>query len=289
MRYWKMGCVTWVSISSVEGGDEGLACFVVHVATGGGAYEVVGSDFAFVDDGQDDGIGDKRPEGLHHVQGQCGAAEPGFVVEPPVGVEADGGQGYEPFPGQHGISEGEHGVDGVLGRAAVSFVEGKAHVGVVRGLEHACEVPEIPRCGGAFDAEQRIDGIGLGGLFDVVVELCQQIVMDAGGVVSGAFEVAAHESAAVGDLGGDPSAGELEAGFVVETGPVLVGPQFDVLVSGADRMADEPTVVGVVGDGDGPFHAFVEQGGGHGGISVENNAGDVGQGDFFPGPSFFPR
>lgn len=179
------------------------------------------------------------------------------MVEAEVGVEPDGCEGDGPVFGEEGVCEGEHGVDGVAGRAAVAVFEGEveARFGVFggRGLQHAPEVGEVGFRGHAFDAEQGLGAFGRGGLSGEGLERVERVAGWVG-------VVAAEHGARVEDFGVDEAAGELEAGCGFGRGAVLGLAQADVLVPEALGHAVEPAAEGEVEHGDVPGEAFLDGG-----------------------------
>ncbi len=88
-----------------------------------GGDEVVWGDHAVVDGGEDGGVGDEGAKFFHEVEGEGGATGADLVVETEGGVEADGEEGDGAVFCEDGVGEGEQGVDGVGGGAAVAVVE----------------------------------------------------------------------------------------------------------------------------------------------------------------------
>lgn len=78
------------------------------------------------------------------------------MVETDEGIEADGVAGDGEVLGEDAVAEGEEGVDGVAGRAAVAALEVELE-GVTFGgfaLDHAGELGEVETCAVALDAEE---------------------------------------------------------------------------------------------------------------------------------------
>ena len=104
----------------LPGAEQGLAPVGLHGAAILVGKKIFGADHAGVDGGEHDAVGDDGAERLHEVEGEGGSSMAGLVVEAPPWVEAFAEQGGHTFLGEHGVGEGEQGIDGILGRAAVA-------------------------------------------------------------------------------------------------------------------------------------------------------------------------
>ena len=118
------------------GGEDAFAGGVFEAHGVAGGDEIAGIDDAFVDEGEDGGFGDEGAEFFHEVEGEGGLAEAGLVEKADVGIEADSVGGEDAIFGEEAVEEGEEGVDGIAGGAAVALaeVEGEGLLAVGGGV-----------------------------------------------------------------------------------------------------------------------------------------------------------
>ena len=262
------------------GAVEGLAAFGFQEDGGAGLEEVFFGDHPGVDGLNDGRVGDQGTEGLHEVEGEGGAAEAGLVVEAHHGVEADGVTGDGEVFGEEAVGEGEQGVDGVAGRAAVAAIEieaeGRRGVRFAFGFDESAEGAEIEARGVAFEAEELIEGLSLEGLFGHEFHVDEEALV-------GLEVIAEDECALVADLAGDEGAGEAEAepGFGGEAELHLA--EEDVLGDQAGGDAVEPAALGEIADGDFVFAEGLDGLGGDLDVAHEVELAEVVHAEFLNG------
>ncbi len=84
-----------------------------------------------------------------------------------------------PFPGKHGVGEGEQGVDRIARRTAVATHEIEAERRIVIPLDEIGEVLEITPGGNALDAQKFFQGAGALGVLDILLEGAEKVFGDA--------------------------------------------------------------------------------------------------------------
>lgn len=251
--------------SCFVGADEGFACGGVEHAGVGGTREVGGADHAGIDGGDEGGIDDDGAEGLHEVECECGTAVTGLVEQAPPGVEAISKEGDGELLGQEGVAEGEEGIDGVSGRAAVAGCEVPGGVEVAR-FEHVGEALEVDGGDGAFEAEELIERVGGGDAGEQVIDVAED---------SGVGSVSSEERALVGALGGDEGSGEGKAAVGAGRGVELCGAVEGISQVDAGGDAVEPMTHGEVDDGDGGLAEEVEGLSGELDVAAEDEMTDI--------------
>jgi hypothetical protein len=123
---------------------------------GAGAFEEgVAVDFAVVEEGEGDGVGDEGAELLSEVEGEGGTAETGLVEETEEGVEADGLEGDGEILGEEAVDEGQDGVDRIAGWSSVAAVD----VELVPAGDEGEEGGEVVLGGLAFETEEGVEGL----------------------------------------------------------------------------------------------------------------------------------
>ena len=129
--------------------------------------EVLLGKLAVIEEGDRCRVSDEGPKLLHHVESEGGLAVPRPVIEPQVGVEADGQEGDEDVLHQYAVEVGEDGVRWIFGRPLVPVLKGE---NARLGLEEAVEPREVCLSCGALDPQEALDVLGLVRLFCQTVQ-----------------------------------------------------------------------------------------------------------------------
>ena len=251
-----------------------------------GSHEVAFGHHAGVDGAEDGGIGDERAEGFHEVEREGGSTVAHLVVEAEVGVKADGVAGDGQVLREDGVGEGEEGVDGVAGWAAVAAfeVEGEVvggGVGAVADFDEAGEFAEVDAGGVAFDAEEGFEGFGTFGAV-------RHVFHGGDGGFFGFDVVALEHSALVADFTGGEGSGEGEGEPFGVGEAELATAEGYVFGIEAGSDAVEPAAHGEVGDGDAGFAEGLDGLGGDLDVAEEVDLVDFADADFLDDAVFFP-
>jgi hypothetical protein len=143
------------------------------------------------------------------------------VVEAHQRVKSHREQDHGPVLGQQRVGERQKRVERVLRRTAAArgVVEGQRRI----AFQHRLEGREVELRGAAFASQELLE---VGGLLGAAYLAAQLLQDDLFGLA-----VAAQQDAAVVDLGGDQSAGEVERALAVAGGLELGRAQLDVRCS----------------------------------------------------------
>jgi hypothetical protein len=190
-----------------------------------------------------------------------------LVEKAPCGFESGGIEGGGELAGKEGVEVREDGVGGVV-RGTTGTVFKREVFGEI-GVEGF----KVVSSGGAFDAAEGVEGVGVGGGSGHGGEPCGGFG-GLGTVGCEALEDAAH----VEDFGVDEDAGSSEASGRVAVGVELGGEGGGVAVCGMGD-ADGGAVGGLKGDRDAAGEEFAEGGGGEGDGVGDEDALDFGERD----------
>lgn len=253
--FFEVGMGDLLLFALLPGGEEGLAGGVGHGdGPAGGVVEVLGLDLPTIDEREDEPVGEEGAELFHEVEGEGRAAGAQRMQITDLWIEADAFEGGSAVVHEQGVGEGEHGVDGIGGRAPVAAGEGEGLF--IHGYKLG-EGGEVGGGGFAFVAAQLIDGHGGFQAAEILGEprfgLFQWIVFAV--VAQGA----AQDGAGVGEFADEHVAGDGRSGVGVVRDSVLSAPQQHVAGDGPLDAGEELAVLGEEGDGNITFGAVVHQ------------------------------
>src|SRR5262252_4966307 len=131
--------------------DKAPPAALCQSGSGCGHDGIIWPDFASVDGGEYNGVGNNRTKRLHDVERKRRPPITRRVIETAIGIEADRCQRDRQVPDQHRVGEGQHGIHRIGRRPAIAGIEAKrrdlaALLLLVGGrFDEAGECPEI-RC-----------------------------------------------------------------------------------------------------------------------------------------------
>ena len=254
-------------------GEEAFEGFRLEedAVAGTAGLEIGGFDDTFVDESENEAVGDRVAERFEEIEGEGGAAVVDLMKEAEIGVEAGAFEQGAEFVHDERVSEGEESVEGIGGR--VFGAAGPSEFGAVELHEEL----EVFAGGCALDAIESGDVGGLGGVGEGLGEGGEAGVEIGGGIGMTAVEGEGGE--AVGDFGGDGGLRDGEGFGSVAEGGELSDAEVDILAAGRFEGSAILALAGEETEADAFFEKFSHGLGSHLDVAEEEDGFELVIGD----------